>query len=70
MDKKLTLHKVDDNYLITNGPAFIDKNNFYHTDSLKRIIYKIKINIFFFLISTKNKEFSFDTHNVPSPSVH
>jgi len=44
LDKKLILHKVDDNYLITNGPAFIDKNNFYHTDTLKRTIYKIKIN--------------------------
>jgi len=44
LDKNLILHKVDDNYLITNGPAFIDKNNFYHTDSAKRIIYKIRIN--------------------------
>ena len=30
--------------MITNGPAFIDKKNFYHTDSRKRVIYKIKIN--------------------------
>tara|TARA_Y100000590_G_scaffold141115_1_gene161928 strand:- start:1523 stop:2335 length:813 start_codon:yes stop_codon:yes gene_type:complete len=44
LDQNLILHKVDDNYLITNGPTFIDKNNFYHTDSLKRLIYKIKIN--------------------------
>ena len=44
LDKKFNLKKVDDNYMITNGPAFIDKNNFYHTDSRKRIIYKIKID--------------------------
>ena len=44
LDKNLILHQVDKNYLIPNGPTFIDKNNFYHTDSLKRIIYKIKIN--------------------------
>ena len=44
LDNKLNLHEVDKNYFITNGPAFLDKNNFYHTDSKKRIIYKIKIN--------------------------
>ena len=44
LDRSLILHRIDGNYLITNGPAFIDKNNFYHTDSAKRIIYKIKIN--------------------------
>ena len=44
LDKNLKLHKVDKKYFIPNGPAFIDKNNFYHTDSRKRLIYKIKIN--------------------------
>ena len=44
LDKKLNLKKVDTTYYITNGPAFIDSNNFYHTDSRKRIIYKIKEN--------------------------
>ena len=44
LDKNFILHKVDDNYFITNGPAFINKNNFYHADSKKRIIYKIRIN--------------------------
>ena len=44
LDKNLILHKVDDGYFITNGPAFINKNNFYHTDSRKKTIYKIKIN--------------------------
>ncbi len=44
LDNNLNLHKVDQNYFITNGPSFINKNNFYHTDSRKRVIYKIKIN--------------------------
>ena len=44
LDKKLNLIKVDKNYRITNGPAFIDQFNFYHTDSAKKKIYKIKIN--------------------------
>jgi len=44
LDNNLKLHKIDSKYFITNGPAFLDKNNFYHTDSRKRIIYKIKIN--------------------------
>ena len=44
LDNHLRLHKVDEKYFIANGPAFLDKNNFYHTDSRKRIIYKIKIN--------------------------
>ena len=44
LDKNLNLHKVDSNYYITNGPAFLDENNFYHTDSRSRTIYKMKIN--------------------------
>lgn len=44
LDHRLKLHKVDEKYFITNGPAFLNKNNFYHTDSKKKIIYKIKIN--------------------------
>jgi len=44
LDKKLIMTKVDTNYRITNGPAFINQFNFYHTDSSKKIIYKIKIN--------------------------
>ena len=44
LDKNLILTKIDKNYRITNGPAFIDQYNFYHTDSSKKIIYKIKIN--------------------------
>ncbi len=44
LDKNLKLSKIDTNYRITNGPAFIDQFNFYHTDSPKKTIYKIKIN--------------------------
>ena len=44
LDKNLELTKVDKNYRITNGPAFVDRFNFYHTDSSKKKIYKIKIN--------------------------
>ncbi len=44
LDKNLNLTKVDRNYIITNGPGFINQYNFYHTDSSKKIIYKIKIN--------------------------
>ncbi len=44
LDNNLKLHKVDKNYYTANGPAFLDKKNFYHTDSRKKIIYKIKIN--------------------------
>ena len=36
LDKNFKLIKVDKNYRITNGPAFIDQNNFYHTDSTKK----------------------------------
>ena len=44
LDKNFKLIKVDKNYRITNGPAFIDQYNFFHTDSPKKKIYKIKIN--------------------------
>tara|TARA_B000000532_G_scaffold230441_1_gene211611 strand:- start:126 stop:1022 length:897 start_codon:yes stop_codon:yes gene_type:complete len=44
LDKNFILTKVDKKYRITNGPAFIDKLNFYHNDSSKKKIYKIKIN--------------------------
>jgi len=44
LDKNLVLKKVDTNYMITNGPAFINSENFYHTDSRKKTIYKIKVN--------------------------
>ena len=44
LDNNFKLTKVDSNYTITNGPAFIDTKNFFHTDSRKKIIYKIKID--------------------------
>ena len=44
LDNHLRLYKVDVKYFITNGPSFLDENNFYHTDSRRRIIYKIKID--------------------------
>ena len=44
LDKSLKITKIDKNYIITNGPAFINRYNFYHTDSSKKTIYKIKIN--------------------------
>jgi len=44
LDKKLNIHKVDTKYYITNGPAFIDSENFLHTDSRSKTIYKIKID--------------------------
>ena len=42
LDKNLLISKIDKKYMITNGPAFIDQFNFYHTDSRKKTIYKIK----------------------------
>ena len=44
LDNKFNLKKVDSGYTITNGPAFIDKKNFYHTDTRQKKIYKIKID--------------------------
>ncbi len=44
LDQKLILHKVDTKYYISNGPAFIGKHTFLHTDSRRKIIFKIKIN--------------------------
>ena len=44
LDSNLNLNQVDKNYMITNGPAFINKRCFYHTDSKKKIVYKILAN--------------------------
>jgi len=44
LDNNFELTKVDSKYMITNGPAFIDAKNFFHTDSRKKTIYKIKID--------------------------
>ena len=42
LDDYLKLCKVDDKYFITNGPAFLNKNNFYHADSKKKLFIKLK----------------------------
>ena len=40
LDSDLSLHKMDDNYIITNGPTFsVDGKTLYHTDTAKRTIY-------------------------------
>ena len=44
LNRNLKLIRVDKKYRITNGPAFLNQFNFYHTDSSKKKIYKIKID--------------------------
>ena len=40
LDGDLSLHKMDENYSITNGPAFsVDGKTLYHTDTAKRTIF-------------------------------
>ena len=40
LDPDLSLHKLDDQYIITNGPAFSpDGKIMYHNDTTKRVIY-------------------------------
>jgi sugar lactone lactonase YvrE len=40
LDGDLSLHKMDENYSIPNGPTFsLDGKTLYHTDTAKRIIY-------------------------------
>ena len=53
LDSNLKLNQVDKNYMITNGPAFINKKCFYHTDSKKKIVYKIYIDKNLKVISKK-----------------
>ena len=44
LNKKLKLKKIDTNYIITNGPAFLNPKIFYQNDSRQKRIYKITIN--------------------------
>ena len=44
LDRNLKLHTIEKGYFIGNGPTFINRNNFFHTDSRKKTIYKIRIN--------------------------
>ena len=53
LDSNLNLNQVDKNYMITNGPTFINKRCFYHTDSKKKIVYKIYIDKNLKVISKK-----------------
>ena len=46
IDKKNKIHQVDKNYVTPNGPAFINKNEMFYTDSKKKIIYRIFHNKF------------------------
>ncbi|GJM43146.1 MAG: gluconolactonase [Ardenticatenaceae bacterium] len=40
LDGDLSLHKMDTDYFITNGPTFsVDGKTLYHTDSIKRTVY-------------------------------
>lgn len=40
LDADLSLHKMDDQYIIDNGPAFsVDGKTMYHTDTAKGVIY-------------------------------
>ncbi|MCY4070332.1 MAG: SMP-30/gluconolactonase/LRE family protein [Chloroflexi bacterium] len=44
LDPDLSVSKVDDDYIICNGPTFnLDYTIIYHTDSIKRIIYALDI---------------------------
>ena len=44
LDGDLSLHKMDENYTITNGPTFsLDGKTMYHTDTAKRTIYAFDI---------------------------
>jgi sugar lactone lactonase YvrE len=53
LDRSFNLRKVDSNYIITNGPAFVSKNIFYHTDSRLKKVYKIRINNNYKIINKK-----------------
>lgn len=45
LDNDLSLHKMDDGYIIANGPTFsADGNIIYHTDSTKRTIYAFDLS--------------------------
>ena len=65
LDRKLILHKVDTKYYIPNGPVFLSANTMLHTDSRKKIIYKIKINKNYKII--KKTEFIKFCENEGSP---
>ncbi len=45
LDGDLALHKMDENYGITNGPTFsVDGKTLYHTDTAKRTIFAFNLS--------------------------
>jgi sugar lactone lactonase YvrE len=47
LDGDLSVHEMDHNYIITNGPAFsADGKTLYHTDSAKRTIFAFDLDEF------------------------
>lgn len=45
LDKDLSVRKLDENYVITNGPAYsLDGKTLYHNDSDKRIVYAFDLS--------------------------
>ena len=45
LDPDLTLHTMDSDYIITNGPAFsIDGTTMYHNDSIKGFVYAFDLH--------------------------
>ena len=44
IDSNFFLKKIDTNYCITNGPAFLSEKTFYHSDSRLKKIYKISVD--------------------------
>jgi sugar lactone lactonase YvrE len=45
LDPDLSLHTVDDGYIITNGPTFsVDGKTMYHNDSIKGIVYAFDLH--------------------------
>ena len=45
LDADLSLHTMDDGYIITNGPAFsLDGKTMYHNDTVKGIIYAFNLH--------------------------
>ena len=45
LDADLGVHKMDDKYIIDNGPAFtVDGKTMYHTDTVKQVVYAFDCN--------------------------
>lgn len=45
LDADLSLHTMDENYIITNGPTFsVDGKSMYHNDSVKGLVYVFNLH--------------------------